>query len=93
VPNYLRALYVQFARNNLVAFHQEDGSGYEFMANTIIEIDKFNPQVASRAAVSFSMINRLDQNRKTLMQKNLKKIMESSPSRDTFEVVSKYLAQ
>jgi aminopeptidase N len=63
------------------------------MANTIIEIDKFNPQVASRAAVSFSMINRLDQNRKTLMQKNLKKIMESSPSRDTFEVVSKYLAQ
>ncbi len=93
VPNYLRALYVQFARNNLVAFHQEDGSGYEFMANTIIDIDKFNPQVASRAAVSFSMINRLDQNRKTLMQKNLKKIMESSPSRDTFEVVSKYLAQ
>jgi aminopeptidase N len=93
VPNYLRALYVQFARNNLVAFHQFDGSGYEFISQSIIAIDKFNPQVASRTSGSFSMINRLDDDRKRLMKTSLEKIMKSSPSRDTYEVVSKYLTQ
>ena len=93
VPNYLRALYVQFARNNLVAFHQLNGRGYDFTADRIIHIDRFNPQVASRASASFSMINRLDNDRKQLMQKSLEKIMHSSPSRDTYEVISKYLSQ
>ena len=93
VPNYLRALYVQFARNNLVAFHKEDGTGYDFVADRIQWIDSFNPQVASRAASSFSLINRLDKNRQQLMKAALNKIMEAKPSRDTFEVISKYLAQ
>jgi aminopeptidase N len=93
VPNYLRALYVQFARNNLVGFHSADGRGYQFMSDKIIEIDKFNPQVASRAASLFSLINRLDDVRKTHMKDALNRVMESGPSRDTFEVVSKYLAQ
>ncbi len=93
VPNYLRALYVQFARNNLAAFHMEDGSGYNFVAERIQWIDSFNPQVASRAASSFSLINRLDKNRQKLMKGALNQIMENKPSRDTFEVISKYLAQ
>ena len=93
VPNYLRALYVQFARNNLAAFHMEDGSGYNFVADRIQWIDSFNPQVASRAASSFSLINRLDKDRQKLMKGALNQIMENKPSRDTFEVISKYLAQ
>lgn len=93
VPNYLRSLYLQFARNNLPAFHAPDGSGYDFLSERIIKIDKFNPQVASRAATMFSMINKLDSKRQGEMKKALKKIMEGNPSRDTFEVISKYLAQ
>jgi aminopeptidase N len=93
VPNYLRALYLQFSKNNLKSFHDKDGTGYQFMADRIKHIDGFNPQVASRAASAFSLINKLDDKRKSEMRKALMKIMEGKPSRDTYEVISKYLAE
>lgn len=93
VPNYLRALYLNFAKSNLTAFHAKDGSGYGFMADRIKMIDGFNPQVAARSSSAFALINRLDSQRQDGMKKALNKIMEGKPSRDTFEVVSKYLAQ
>lgn len=93
VPNYLRALYVNFAKTNLTAFHAKDGSGYHFMADRIKMIDGFNPQVASRASTAFSLINRMDPERGQVMKQALNTIMEGKTSRDTFEVVSKYLAQ
>ncbi len=93
VPNYLRALYFQFSKNNLVSFHQKNGSGYEFLAERIRKIDKMNPQVASRAATSFSFIKKVDETRQSAMKKALTSILENHPSRDTFEVVSKYLAE
>ncbi len=93
VPNYVRALYFQFSKNNLVSFHQKDGSGYDFLSERILWIDKMNPQVASRAATSFSFIKKVDPVREKGMKKALKLIMDNQPSRDTFEVVSKYLAE
>jgi aminopeptidase N len=93
IPNYLRSLYLNFAKNNLDAFHAKDGSGYEFLADRIMLMDTFNPQVASRGASAFSLINKLDETRKEAMKKSLGRIMEGKPSRDTFEVISKYLAQ
>lgn len=93
VPNYLRALYLQFAKNNLNAFHDSTGAAYEFIADRIKHIDSFNPQVASRAASAFSLINKLDEKRQSEMRKALRKLMEGKPSRDTYETVSKYLAQ
>jgi aminopeptidase N len=93
VPNYLRALYLQFSKNNTHAFHDLSGKGYEFIADKIIQIDRFNPQVASRAASSFSLINKLDDVRGKQMRSALQRIMSAKPSRDTFEVVSKYMNQ
>jgi aminopeptidase N len=93
VPNYLRALYIQFSKSNLDAFHDASGAGYRFMAERIRHIDGFNPQVASRAASAFSLINKLDEERKDQMRTALNRIMYGKPSRDTYEVVSKYLAQ
>ncbi len=92
VPNYLRSLYLQFAKNNLPAFHAADGSGYRFLAERIMMIDKFNPQVASRASSAFSLLGKVDQSRQNQMRKALKDILDSKPSRDTYEVVSKYLS-
>ena len=92
VPNYLRALYLQFAKNNLVSFHEKSGEGYRFLAERIKLIDKFNPQVASRASSAYSLMSKLDKSRQVEMKKALKSIMDSHPSRDTFEVVSKYLS-
>jgi aminopeptidase N len=93
VPNYLRALYLNFAKTNLTAFHAKDSSGYEFISQRIKMIDGFNPQVAARASTSFSLINRLDSQRQEGMKKALKSILEGNTSRDTYEVVSKYLGQ
>ncbi len=93
IPNYMRALYFQFAKNNLVSFHQKDGSGYDLLSERILWIDKMNPQVASRAATSFSFIKKVDPVRQAGMKKALKLIMDNQPSRDTFEVISKYLAE
>ena len=46
-PNKVRSLVGSFASLNPLCFHASDGSGYEFLANIVIEIDKFNPQVAA----------------------------------------------
>ncbi|MBX9586743.1 MAG: aminopeptidase N [Gammaproteobacteria bacterium] len=47
-PNKVRALVGSFASLNPVCFHASDGNGYEFLANIVMEVDKFNPQVAAR---------------------------------------------
>ena len=52
-PNKVRAVIGAFAMNNPVQFNRADGRGYEFMARSIIEIDKFNPQIASRLTGAF----------------------------------------
>ncbi|MFP5384472.1 MAG: aminopeptidase N [Bacteriovoracia bacterium] len=93
VPNYLRALYLQFSKNNLDSFHDVSGKGYHFIAERIKHIDSFNPQVASRGASAFSLITKLDETRQKEMRSALNKIMEGKPSRDTYELISKYLAQ
>ncbi|MDY4162492.1 MAG: aminopeptidase N [Sutterella sp.] len=49
-PNNVYALLVAFFLNNPSEFHRRDGSGYGFWAQTLIELDKLNPQVASRVA-------------------------------------------
>ncbi|MFA5583056.1 MAG: DUF3458 domain-containing protein, partial [Bacteriovoracaceae bacterium] len=92
VPNYLRALYVQFGRTNLVGFHQESGAGYEFLGERIAKVDKFNPQTASRMANAFAIMNKLDPKRQVLMKKVLIKLQSAGTSRDLGEVISKYLA-
>lgn len=93
VPNYLRALYLQFAKNNLASFHARDGEAYKFVANKIIKIDAFNPQVASRLASSFSMFPKLDITSKEQMRESLQIIKNSHPSKDTEEVITKYLKE
>ncbi|CAI8603485.1 unnamed protein product [Vicia faba] len=37
-----------------VNFHAKDGSGYEFMGDIVLQLDKINPQVASRMVSAFS---------------------------------------
>ena len=93
IPNHLRSLYLQFAKNNLHSFHAVDGSGYRLVAERIKQIDQYNPQVASRAASAFSLINKLDEVRQGEMRIALQGIMAQKVSRDTYEVISKYLAQ
>jgi aminopeptidase N len=47
-PNRLRALYGSFIMRNPARFHAKDGTGYQFLANKLMEFDKINPQLAAR---------------------------------------------
>jgi aminopeptidase N len=95
VPNRFRSLVNNFAVGNLYHFHKLDGSGYQFTADRVIEMDRLNPQVSARLVnYSFTAIKRLDEVRKKLATKELKRILDSGNlSKDTFEIVSKNLGE
>ena len=90
-PNRVRSLIASFAMRNPVAFHQADGAGYEFLSKTIMELDRLNPQVASRMVRPLTQWQQYDASRKELMRAELVKMMQIELSRDLFEIVSKSL--
>ena len=49
-PNKVRALIGTFCHGNAACFHAPDGSGYDFWAERVMELDALNPQVAARLA-------------------------------------------
>jgi aminopeptidase N len=88
VPNLIRSLWGAFM-NNLPQFHHGSGRGYELMATKILEIDRKNPQLASRLSAAFRSFSILDEARKPLMKKQLERIIEDKElSSNVFEIVS-----
>jgi len=49
-PNRARSVIHSFCAANPASFHQADGSGYEFWADSVLALDPINPQVAARLA-------------------------------------------
>ena len=49
-PNRVRSVIHAFCMNNPASFHQTDGSGYVFWAESVLALDPINPQVAARLA-------------------------------------------
>ncbi len=47
-PNRLRAVVAGFTQMNPAAFHDPSGAGYRFLADQILAVDSFNPNVAAR---------------------------------------------
>ena len=92
-PNKVRALVGAFAGQNLINFHAADGSGYRFLADLVIELNGFNPQIASRQLAPLTRWRKYDAARQALMKAELERIRSSGElSSDVFEVVSKSLA-
>lgn len=92
-PNNVRAVIGQFCRNNPSQFHAKDGSGYQFLSEQILKLDKLNPQVAARQLGAFNSWRRYDSHRQQLMKTALRKIAaQVDLSSDVFEIVTKYLA-
>jgi aminopeptidase N len=92
-PNNVRAVIGQFCRNNPINFHAKDGSGYRFLAEQIIELNKLNPQVAARQLGAFNSWQQYDTERQSMIKKALQSIAEQDGlSPDVYEVVTKYLA-
>ncbi|WP_454834975.1 aminopeptidase N [Pseudomonas lini] len=92
-PNKVRALIGAFAGQNLINFHAADGSGYRFLADLVIELNGFNPQIASRQLAPLTRWRKYNDARQALMKGELERIRASGQlSSDVFEVVSKSLA-
>jgi aminopeptidase N len=92
-PNKVRALIGAFAGQNLINFHAADGSGYRFLADLVIQLNGFNPQIASRQLAPLTRWRKYDSARQALMKGELERIRASGElSSDVFEVVSKSLA-
>lgn len=92
-PNKVRALIGAFAGQNLINFHQADGSGYRFLADIVIRLNVLNPQIAARQLAPLTRWRKYDSARQALMRGELERILASGElSSDVYEVVSKSLA-
>lgn len=90
-PNKVRSLVGAFA-SNIPGFHQVDGSGYEFIADRIIELNAINPQVAARLAGTFNNWKAYGEPYSGLMKGQLERISkEPTLAVDVREIVSKAL--
>ena len=92
VPNKIYALIGGFA-GNAKNFHDESGSGYKYVADKVIDIDKFNPNVAAGIATAFKKYGKLEPKQKALMKTELDRILgQPELNKGTKEIVSKTLA-
>ena len=90
-PNKVRALIGAFA-GNPTALHKKDGSGYDFIAEQTIAVDKVNPQVAATLPVALGSWKKFDPERREMMKAALTRILETPQlSPNTYEIVSKSL--
>jgi len=91
VPNLVRSLIGVFARNYKY-FHAKDGSGYKFVVDKIIEIDKINPQISSALMSAFKIYKKLNTTNKNKMKMELERVSSiESLSKNCFEIVNKIL--
>ncbi|XP_022736036.1 puromycin-sensitive aminopeptidase isoform X2 [Durio zibethinus] len=91
-PNKVYSLIGGFC-GSPVNFHAKDGSGYKFLGEIVLQLDKLNPQVASRMVSAFSRWRRFDESRQKLAKAQLEMIMSANGlSENVFEIASKSLA-
>ena len=93
-PNRMRALYGGFAQGNPKGFHAEDGSGYEFVADFLMQLDAKNPQVASRMIGAFEEFRKYRQDLQAKMEAQLCRMASMDTiSPDLSEKFERYLGK
>jgi aminopeptidase N len=91
-PNRARALLHAFALDNPLHFHAADGSGYRWVAEQVVALDRLNPQVASRLARAFDRWRKYDAGRQAHARGALESIRASQGlSPNVAEVVGRAL--
>ncbi|HET7804665.1 MAG TPA: aminopeptidase N [Pseudolabrys sp.] len=92
-PNRVRSLIGAFAQGNSTQFNRPDGAGYDFIADTVLELDRKNPQVSARLATAFRNWRTMEHGRQTKAERALRRIRAASPlSRDLSDIVDRALA-
>jgi aminopeptidase N len=92
-PNRVRALVGAFSTLNQTGFHQESGAGYRLFAETVLEIDKRNPQLAARLATAMRSWRSLEPVRREAAREALVMIAEPKDlSTDLRDIIERTLA-
>ncbi|MDP2352516.1 MAG: aminopeptidase N [Pseudomonadota bacterium] len=91
-PNKVYSLVRGFSGANPRQFHAADGSGYQLLADVIIELQAMNPQVASRLARGFDRWRQFDGQRQNHARAALERIAACERlAKDVAEVVGNAL--
>ena len=91
-PNKLRSVIGTFQRENILLFHSRDMTGYEFVADQISEIDKYNPQVASRLILPMTRFQNFNKELQDIIKFKLQKIYRQKISNDLSEILEKAIS-
>jgi aminopeptidase N len=92
-PNRVRALVGAFAAGNPVHFHDISGRGFSWLAERVMTLDAFNPQVAARMVIPLTHWRRQDPPRQAQMKEQLARVQQRpGVSPDVAELVGKALA-
>lgn len=91
-PNKTRALIGVFSQYNYVGFHDVSGEPYAFLADLVLTVDAFNPQLAARLIEPLIRWRKYDKNRQELLKGELTRISNVPKlSNDVYEIVTKSL--
>jgi aminopeptidase N len=92
-PNRVRAVVGALANANPTRFHALDGSGYDLLADTVLELDSKNPQLAARLLSALRSWRSMEERRRTIAEKTLRRIRDKpNLSRDVADIATRALA-
>jgi aminopeptidase N len=92
-PNRVRSLVGTFVSANQTGFHRPDGAGYQLFVETVLAVEKRNPQVAARLATALRSWRSLEPGRQAKAREALLSI-SSTPnlSADLRDIIERTLA-
>jgi aminopeptidase N len=92
-PNRVRALIHAFALANPKEFNRTDGAGYDFISDTVLALDRKNPQLAARLLSALKSWRMLEPGRRAMAEKALQRVAAApAPSPDVADIVQRALA-
>jgi len=84
---------VFFGMSNPLHFYDASGRGYVFLAEQVMKLDAFNPQIAARLMTPLTRWKRQNEARQGIMKRELQRILDRTGcSKDVFEIATKALA-
>ncbi|MGH6834816.1 MAG: aminopeptidase N [Methylocella sp.] len=92
-PNRMRSLVGSFAALNPTQFNAEDGSGYDFIAGIVLDLDGKNPQVAARLLSAFKSWRTMEPKRRAFANAALRQVAGAAGlSPDVKDIAERSLA-
>ena len=75
-PNKVRALIGAFG-GNLMGFHNADLSGYRFMAEEVLKLDRLNPHLSAKLLTAFSKYKKVNVSRQEDVRRILTDVLDT----------------